>query len=266
MTTGSAITLEEAAAHFLATVPEKDRALAQNELRRFVRWFGSDHIVSVLTGSEIANFAERLAQTDSDFATKIEPIKAFLTCAKKEKWSKENLSTAIKIKKGKAHTGPTQKVKREPIPMTQEKYDELAAELTALRAKRLEVIGDIQRAAADKDFRENAPFHAAREQKGHIEGRIIELDEILACAVVTGGPREKSQVICVGDTVVLELQNSSRELRFKLVNPKEVAPAKGMISIISPVGKAVMGKLEGDIVTVAVPAGTVQYCIKKVER
>ncbi len=270
MTTNSEkmnITLGEAASRYLATVPEDQRTVHQQEVFKFVRWFGNERPVAGLTASEVSNYAERLAQMDADAATKIEPIKAFLARIRKEKWNPDNLATGIKIKKAKSkNTGPTQRLNREPIPMTKAKYDELTVELTTLQAKRLEVIVDIQRAAADKDFKENAPFHAAREQKGHIEGRIMEIDETLAFAVITEEIKEKAQAVCVGDTIVLEAVASQQELRYKLVNPMEVAPSKGMISTVSPIGKAVVGKTEGEVVLVVVPAGKLQYRIKRIER
>lgn len=263
----ASISLGEAASRYLATVPKNQQALHQQEVFKFVRWFGTERSVLGLTASEVSNYAERLAQVDTDAAIKLEPIKAFLGYIRKEKWNPDNLAIGIKVKKAKSkNTGPTQKVNREPIPMTKTKYDELNTEMKILQAKRLEVIAEIQRAAADKDFRENAPFHAAREQKGYIEGRIMEIDEMLACAVITEDLKEKAQAVCVGDTVLLEVVPSQQELRYKLVNPKEVAPSKGMISTISPIGKAVIGKVEGEEVLVMVPAGQLKYRIKKIER
>jgi len=261
------INLGEAANRYLTTVPKSQQAIHQQEVFKFVRWFGNERAIRGIAASEVSIYAERLAQMDTDAATKLEPIKAFLAYVRKEKWNPDNLAVGIKVKKAKSkNTGPSQKVNREPIPMTKAKYDELAIELKTLQAKRLEVIVDIQRAAADKDFRENAPFHAAREQKGHIEGKIMEIDETLACAVITENLKEKAQAVCVGDTIVLEAVSSQQELRYKLVNPKEVAPSKGMISTISPIGKAVIGKVEGELVLVVVPSGELQYRIKKIER
>jgi transcription elongation factor GreA len=204
---------------------------------------------------------------DTDFASKLEPLRAFLAFVRKEKWNPENLAVGIKIKKSKSrNTGPSQKLKREPVPMTQGKYDELTVELTNLRARRTQVIADVQRAAADKDFKENAPFHAAREQKAHIDGRIMEVEEMLGSAVIIGETKETVQVVCVGDTVVLEIVSSGQEMRYKIVNPKEVSPARGMISTISPIGKAALGKSEGETFEVAAPAGKLQCRIKKIER
>lgn len=261
------ISLGEATSRFIASVSNSQRSGHQQEILKFVRWFGSEKLVSRLTATEVSNYAERLAQMDADAATKIEPIKALLAYIRKENWNPSNLAIGIKIKKSKSkNAGPAQKVNREPVPMTREKYDELSAELALLQAKRLEVIVDIQRAAADKDFRENAPFHAAREQKGYIEGKIMELDEMIACAVITEESKEKTQTVNIGDTIILEAVASQQELRFKLVNPKEVAPSKGMISTVSPIGRAVIGKAAGEMVLVEVPAGKLQYCIKRIER
>jgi transcription elongation factor GreA len=270
MTTNSenkGINLGEAASQYLATIAENQRVEYQQEVLKFVRWFGSERAIAGLTASEVSNYAERLAQMDADAATKIEPIRAFLAYIRKEKWNPVNLSTGIKIKKTKArNTGPSQKVNREPVPLTKAKFNELTVELANLKARRLEVTADIQRAAADKDFRENAPYHAAREQKGQIEGRIMELDEMLACAVITGENKEKAQVVCVGDKVTLEAVESGQELKYTIVNPKEVAPSKGMISTISPIGRAVLGKSEGEVVIVVVPIGRLQYRIRQIVR
>jgi len=261
------MTLGEAASRYLATVDKSQQAVYHQEVFKFVRWFGAERTVNGLEASEVSIYAERLAQMDTDAATKLEPIRAFLAYIRKQKWNPDNLAIGIKVKKAKSkNMGPAQKVDREPIPMTKAKYDELAVEMKILQAKRIEVIAEIQRAAADKDFRENAPFHAAREQKGHIEGRIMEIDETLARAVITEDLKEKAQIVCVGDTIVLEVVPTQQELRYKLVNPKEVAPSKGMISTISPIGKAVIGKAAGELVLVAVPSGKLQYRIKKIER
>jgi transcription elongation factor GreA len=260
------ISLGEAASRYIASLPDNERTAQLPVINKFIRWFGTERSVSGMNAAEVSNYAERQAQMDSDFAGKIDPVKSFLAFIRREKWNPVNLATGIKIKKGKSrNTGPTQKLKREPVPMTKLKYDELTVELAALKVKRFEVTNAIQVAAADKDFRENAPFHAAREEKGHIEGKILEIDEMLACAVITDENATKTHMVCVGDTVVLEV-NSEQEMRYKIVNPKEVAPSKGMISTISPIGKAAMGKAEGEIIEVVVPAGKLQYRIKRIER
>lgn len=271
MTTGdtqNGLHLQEATSRYLATLTEDRRAGAQQEIHRFARWYGGwEGPFQGITASAVSNYAENLAQTDGESASKIEAFKAFLVYAKKQGWSGENLVLGLNIKKSKSKTrGPARKIVREPVPLSQARYDELTNELVNLKNRRIETIGDIQRAAADKDFKENAPFHAAREQKSLLEGKIMEIEETLAMAVITEHQQAQSQAICVGDTIVLESHDSPVELRYTLVNPKEVQPSKGKISVASPVGKAVLGKSEGETVVVNVPSGTRQYLIKKIER
>ncbi len=267
MTTNENVTLGEASNLYLSTVKEDVRAQSLQEISRFVRWYGRERPFAGLTADEVGNYADRLAQTDADAARKLDFIKAFLVAARKEGWHKDNLSLSIKVKKTRAKTvGPTRKVAPEPVPLTQAKYDELSVELANLRTRRIEVIGDITRAAADKDFRENAPFHAAREQKSMIEGKIMEIEETLANAVITQENNVKSHVICVGDTLVLEQQGTSQPMQYKLVNPKEVDPSHGKISVTSPVGKAALGRKEGETIEVTVPSGKRYYCIKQILR
>ena len=149
--------------------------------------------------------------------------------------------------------------------MTQQGYDELKNELAALLSKRPEAIDEMRRAAADKDFRENAPLDAAKERRGHLEGRIMELEETLSSAVTIDGKREGTLKVGLGDSIVLEDLVSGEELRYTLVSPREVDPAKGKISGASPIGRATIGKGEGEAVEVTVPAGRLRYRIKQIE-
>jgi transcription elongation factor GreA len=205
--------------------------------------------------------------TDGDAAKKLEYVRAFFSYANKEGWTKDNLSVSLRVKRPKNRShGPVRKLVREPIPMNQEMYTTLENELATLKTRRIEVMGDITRAAADKDFRENVPYHAAREKKGMIDGKIMEIEETLARAVITEEKQEKSHLVCIGDTIVLQVSESQMEMHYTLCNPKEVAPAKGKISVASPVGKAALGKKQGDTITVPVPAGKMQYTIVRIER
>ena len=263
------ISIKEAASRFIATLPEDEKAKTHQEIQKFVVWYGGwGNPFRGITGERVSKYGEYLALTDADAGSKIVALKAFLNFARKEGWTTENLTIGLKVTKAKGKTAkaPIRKIVREPVPMTQARFDEITAELAGLKDRRIQVTGDIQRAAADKDFKENAPFHAAREQKSLIEGKILELEEILARAVITENSQEVSQAVCIGNTVIIQESGSSMEMRCTLVNPKEVAPSKGKISVASPVGKAALGKREGDKITVAAPAGKREYIIKKIER
>jgi transcription elongation factor GreA len=150
--------------------------------------------------------------------------------------------------------------------LTRQGYDELKAELTALKDKRTQAIDEIRKAAADKDFRENAPLEAAREQRGHLEGRIRELEEILKSATIIDDEHKSTLKAGIGDKVVLRNLASDEELYYMLVSPREVDPTKGKISSASPVGKAVIGRAEGEVIEVVVPAGKLRYQVEQIRR
>ena len=143
---------------------------------------------------------------------------------------------------------------------------ELEAELATLQDKRVQVINEMSRAAADKDFRENAPLQAAREQYGHLEGRIQEVEEDLKSAVIIKEKTEANRQVAVGDSVVLSDLVSGEEWRYMIVSPNEVDPTKGKISSASPLGKAIVGQRPGEIVEIKAPAGKLSYRLKQIGR
>lgn len=259
--------LGEAAGHFLASLPTEEREASQQEVYKFVRWYGRERPIAGLTAPEVANYAERLSLSDTDYTRKLELIRAFLIYAKKKGWSQLNLATHLKAKKTKTPLpASARQSSTETISLTQQGYAELKAELDTLKSKRPQLIEEMSRAAADKDFRENAPLAAAREQRGHLEGRIKELEETLKAATIINGDKKSTLKANIGDSVVLGDLTSGEELRYMIVNPREVDPTQGKISSASPIGKALIGRGEGEVVEVAVPAGKLRYQVKRVER
>jgi len=259
--------LGEAAIQFLAKLSSQEREASQPEVYKFARWYGWERLFARLAAPEVASYAEQLSLSDTDYAKKLELVRAFLAYAKKEGWSRTNLATHLKTKKAKA--GPQVATRRslpESISLTRQRYDELEAELADLESKRHELIEEIRRAAADKDFRENAPLDAAREQRGHLEGRIRELEETLKAATIIDEKREPAPKTGVGDSIILSDLASGEELRYMIVDPREVDPSKGKISIASPLGKALIGRSDGEVVEITAPAGKLRYQIKRVER
>jgi len=260
------LSLGEAAAYFLAKLSPEERETGQAEVYQFVRWYGRERPFAALTAHEVANYAERLSLSDTDYARKLELIRAFLVYAKKAGWSKANLSTHLKAKKTKA--GPQVSTKHglpESISLTQQGYAELKAELAVLKDKRIPLIDEIRRAAADKDFRENAPLEAAREQRSHLERQIMELEETLKAATVLDEGQKSTFKTGIGDSVVLCDLASGEEMCYIIVHPREVNPIQGKISSASPIGKALIGRREGEVIEVMVPAGKLRYQIKRVE-
>ena len=261
------LSLGEAAGHFLANLPPEEKGASQQEIYKFVRWFGGERPFAGLTAAEVANYAERLSTSDIDYMRKLELIRAFLAYAKKKGWSKTNLAIHLKARKSKTRLRPSSRQgSLETVSLTQQGYAELEAELAALQSKRPQAIEEIRRAAADKDFRENVPLQAAREQRGQLEGRIMELEETLKSAVVIDEKQKGALTIGIGDSVILRDLDSGEELRYTLVSPSEVDPTRGKISSASPIGKAIMGKGRGETVEITAPAGKLHYQIKQIER
>jgi len=260
------LSLGEAASRFLVSLSPQAREMSQQEVYRFARWYGWERPFVGLTAPDIANYAEQLSLSDADYTKKLELIRAFLIYAKKEGWSKSNLALHLKTKKGKTSPRPLpRRGSSETIFLTRQGYTELEAELAVLKDKRSQAIDEMRIAAADKDFRENAPLEAAREQHGQLEGRIRELEETLKLATIIDESQEDASKVGVGDSVILRDLATNEELRYMLVSPKEVDPARGKISSASPIGKAIIGRGQGEVIEVTAPAGKLRYQIEQIE-
>jgi transcription elongation factor GreA len=259
--------LGEAATLYLGKIAAKDRDVSQPEVYRFARWYGWESSFSALAGPAIASYAEQLNVSDIDYEKKFTILRAFLAYAKKASWSATNLSTHLKAKKGKTAvaTGGGRAVQK-TITLTQQRYDELKVELEKLKKRSRELLGEMQRAAADKDFRENAPLQAAKEERGHVEGRLKELEQVLKAATIIQEKKDPTRKSYIGDSVVVCDLATGEECRYMIVDPREVNPAKGKISRISPLGKALLGRYDGETVEINVPAGKLRYQVKHVER
>jgi transcription elongation factor GreA len=259
--------LGEAATLYLSRLPVKDRDVSQPEVYRFARWYGWESQFSKLAGPAVASYAEQLNTSDIDYNKKFEILRGFLAYGKKAGWSQINLAVHLKTKKGK--TGPAVTSGRsapEIATLTQQRYDELKAELAGLKKKSQELVIEMQRAAADKDFRENAPLHAAREERGHVEGRVKELEEALKTATIFEEKKTPAKKSSIGDSIILCDLESGEECRYTIVDPREVNPAKGKISFVSPLGKALLGHCDGEAVEITAPAGKMRFQIKRIER
>jgi len=259
--------LGEAATRFLVALAPEHREASQQEVYKFVRFYGWECMFAELSAPDIARYAERLSLSDTDYARKLELVKAFLVYARKEGWSKANLASHLKARKGKMHDDSSSREgRRQAISLTAQGHAEMEKELASLKRKRIDAIDEVRRAAADKDFRENAPLDAAKEQRSYIEGQIRELEETLKFAVIIDKKKETGFKVSVGDRFVLGELDTDRELGYMLVAPHEVDPGRGRISTASPIGKAVLGRKQGEIIDVVAPAGKLRYEIKQIER
>ncbi len=257
--------LKKLATEFLPTLPPDKRTKAQQEIHKFMRWFGETCPVNRLTTPQIENYAQQIPVTTPGATERLESIRAFLSYAYKQGLTTTNLAASIKIKKTASFTAPKAgPATNSKTMLTQEGYQKLQAELEALKKERPRIAEELQKAAADKDLRENAPFEAMKEYQGQVETRIRELEAILKNATVVNTQEKKNQEISLGDTVRLKDLRTGEILTCILVDSSEANPQEGKISTASPVGQALLGKTEGQEIEVKAPAGARLYRIEAI--
>tara|TARA_B100000029_G_scaffold510703_1_gene602809 strand:+ start:416 stop:892 length:477 start_codon:yes stop_codon:yes gene_type:complete len=145
----------------------------------------------------------------------------------------------------------------EKEPITTQGLEKLKKELDELKSiKRPKVIEAIAEARGHGDLKENAEYHAAREQQSHIESRIIEINDIIARANVIDITKiEKSDRIVFGSTVeILEIENNKKKI-YKIVGKTEADIKQNLIYFKSPIGMGLIGKNKKDFITVKTPSG-----------
>lgn len=148
-------------------------------------------------------------------------------------------------------------------PMLNETYQRLTKELERLKTvERVNIAKIIDEARALGDLKENAEYHAAKDKQGHMESRIIELQDLLSRAQVVDPASFQHTRVSFGSTVTLCDLSDDSECKYTIVGAQESSPAKGLISIFSPLAKSIMGREEGDEVEVALPNGLKQYAIE----
>lgn len=268
----SNLTLGRAVSSYLSNLSQEERNGQAQELHAFARWFGAQRPVTSIIPPDLERYQEQLAaESRTDTSQRLEALRAFLFEARKQKWIDRNLAVEIKLKRSKKSTAPSAKgaptrngSQDGQIRLTREGYDKLAKELEFLETEmRPKIAMELRTAAADKDFRENAPYDVAKQHQGEVEARIRELQHVLQTGQVV--EVERSSIIDLGSEVTLRDLGEDEEIIYTLVGPGEIDPRRGRISIQSPVGKALTGKTVGDEVEVDVPAGKLCLRVEKVQ-
>jgi len=156
-------------------------------------------------------------------------------------------------------------MEREPI--TSQGLEEIKKELEKLKnIKRPKIVEAIAEARGHGDLKENAEYHAAKEEQSKIEGRIIEIKDLIARAnVVDITNLEKRDNVIFGSTVCLVDLNNKEKKTYKLVGKDEADMTKNYIYFRSPIGKALIGKSKKDLVTVSTPSGEKNFEIMEVK-
>lgn len=159
-----------------------------------------------------------------------------------------------------------EKTKMKQIPMTVRGAELLREELDFLKnTRRPEIIKAIAEAREHGDLKENAEYHAAREQQGFCEGRIQEIEGKLSnCQVIDVTKIPNNGKVIFGATVVLLNVNTDDEVTYKIVGDDEADIKSGLISVNSPIARGLVGKEVDDTVNIITPGGTVEFEIVEV--
>jgi transcription elongation factor GreA len=151
------------------------------------------------------------------------------------------------------------------IPMTRGGYQKLEEELRRLKSEeRPRIVKEIEIARAHGDISENAEFHAAKERQSHIEGRIRIVEDKLARAQVIDPSGQQPNAVRFGTTVVLLDSETEERVTYTLVGEDESDVAVGLISVTSPVARAILGRATEETVVVRVPRGTREFTIVEI--
>lgn len=150
---------------------------------------------------------------------------------------------------------------------TPEGFKKLTDELNYLKTvKREEIKEAIAVAKGFGDLSENAEYDEARTEQAKTEARITELEALVENAVIEDESKIDTSIISLGSTVVVYDEDEEEEIKYSIVGSNETNPLEGKISDLSPIGKALMGKREGDVVSVETPIGAIKMKVLNVTR
>ena len=236
------------------------------ELERFVNWCGPRRIIADISPAKIGEYADEVSGsgTRPEAALRLQEVRDFLSFAHKKGIIKVRLAPHVRARKPKSRRGQAAAHRREDpkTQLTAEGHARLAAELESLKSRMPQISADIQRAAADKDVRENAPLEAAREEQGRVAARIREIEAALDNSVVMDGSApNRSKTVKLGAQVEVKMASGSAQAAYTVVSASEADPRQKKISDVSPLGKALMGRSEGSEVEVQTPKGKMRYLI-----
>ena len=155
----------------------------------------------------------------------------------------------------------------EKEPITSQGLEKIKKELNELKkTKRTKIVEAIAEDRAHGDLKENAEYHAAKEEQAKIEGRIVEINDLIARAnVIDVTKLEKGNNVIFGSTVFLIDLDNNKKKTYKIVGKDEADIAKNYIYFKSPIGKALIGKSKKDFVTVKTPSGEKNFEITEVK-
>lgn len=257
--TAAQVTLGEALREYLIALKPEARVVQESYVRKYVEHAGESTIIVTLTGSRVESYAEtQIRSADPNAPERVAALKAWFQYLKKKGYAGQNFGVHIRVRRVAGRSSGQQvRVEQAPIEMTADGLEARKKELEELKATRPAIVEAIALAREDKDFRENAPLQAAREQLGLTDGRIKQLEADLRRAVVV--ERTSEDISSMGSTVTVTRIDTGKQATFTLVGGREANATEKKISIESPVGRELLGRRVGEDVSVVVPSGVVQY-------
>lgn len=259
------LTVGDAIRNYITALAPAERPTVVPVLNGFGRWFGADRGLAEIDAVQLERYQDQLTASGIDPTSRLEPLRTFLSDARTKKLIPVALASHVKVKRKSAAERASlgRPVALQTIDVTRQGFEQLSAELLKLEMEELPTaIAAMTKAAADKDFRENAPYDAAKQHRAELQRRIDEIKETLARAAVVDDTNDDR--VGVGTKVAVRDLDEDEEFSYILVGPGE--RGIGKISTQSPVGRALLDRVVGDVVQVTVPAGVHKYRIEKIER
>ncbi len=262
-TTDRKMTLGEIATQFLVKVAGTQKDMDQQEINKFVRWYGADRSLETIIYHDVEKYLERFGPGLTKGAEVLKPLKDFFSYAKEEGYNTTDLGKIIRLRKQRAaEIGLSKRQVQEQETMTKEGFEHLKSEIDSLKGERGNIAQMLNLAMADKDFKENAPLDAAREHQGMVESKIRDLEAVLRRAeVADSNSRGDGSRVMVGSTLLITDMATNEEMKYTIVHPNEANLAVGKLSGASPIGKSLLGHSVSDVVDITTPSGVLKYRI-----
>ena len=264
------LSIAEAISRFVDHQKDSKQAMqGQQELLRFQARIGKDKPITTLHAIDVGDYAKWTSENVENPAIRLDPVKKFLTFANRRGWTEISLARYAAAPRrnrrrfqnadpsGASYGAPTAR-------LSEERHAELQSELQQLRDEVPVIREEIRVARSDGDVRENAPLDAAQEKQRMVERRIRQLEHDLARVEIVDAANADTGWVSIGSRVTLHNLESDEEQVFTLVDVREADVSARKISTVSPIGQALMGRGEGDEVSIATPRGAVQYRIASI--
>ena len=261
------ITSNEALTHFVNSLESEKVEAERPRVERFIGWFGAERMMSELSGDDVGRYLSEITAEEEHDISHLEPLRAFLAYSSRLAFTEENLVPHLQLEGdhggARGLSGAADDLGGKAFHVTLEGLQSLEGQLEELKAERPSIADKLREAMADKDFRENAPLDAARDEQAHLEAKIRETEDRLRHAVIIDAEAKGGRAN-VGSVVKLLNMDHDREQEFTLVSPAEVDPSNGKISMESPIGVALLNRGQGEEVVVEAPAGKMRFKVLEV--